>query len=290
MEHSIGSHSSFRIGLDDVGNVAFVPPSPLARDEPGPSARPKGKQRARSASPAEDAVTPSRNVAPGPLKRSASSRDNTPRKRLRRGCSQGTAAPSPRVALPSGAPAHAPSPAQPSGASGSRGTSSGSRSAPRKSVADIRREDRRREALARPRVAVPDTRRSSRFHYYLRLPNWPIAPRNEGPLRPQLLFKQGARGDDTFGLTLQFVFDAAAKASGWDVQDLRLSFYPRHEEEREERDDGAEPTAREKVIVWGWDRIFVEWRDLEEIGLSIGDVVDVDHVPYDPRRAYWDED
>ncbi|KPV77483.1 uncharacterized protein RHOBADRAFT_51330 [Rhodotorula graminis WP1] len=279
LEHSIESHASFRIGLDDGGNVAFVPPSPLPRGEPGPSSRSKGKQRARSPSPREEAVS-SPVEALKTLKRSPSSLEGTPRKRLHRAPSQARTATLPRIRSPyvaaaAAAAMQAPSPGLSiTDSSSGRNSGPSGRAAPRKSHAD-----KRREALARPRVAVPDTRRSSRFHYYLRLPNWP-----------------GARGDVTLGLTLQFVFEAAARATGWDVEDLRLTFYSRYAcDELELRDDddgraaGTAAAAPPRTIVWGFDGLLTGFRDLEEIGLSNGDVVDIDHVPYDPRRAYWDE-
>ncbi|GAA5854093.1 hypothetical protein JCM9279_004380 [Rhodotorula babjevae] len=295
LEHSIESHASFRIGLDDGGNVAFVPPSPLPRCEPGPSSRSKGKERARSPSERSDAVSPAVEVYKT-LKRSPSSLDNTPRKRLHRASSPATTATSPRVPSPyvAAATAAAASTAAPAPSPGTFTTDSSSsrnsgpsgRAAPRKSYAD-----KRREALARPRVAVPDTRRSSRFHYYLRLPNWPVAPRNEGPLKPTLLVKQGARGATTLGLTLQFVFEAVVKATGWDVEDLRLTFYSRYlcdEADLRLGDDGdGQALAPAKTVVWGFDSILTGFRDLEETG---GDVVDIDYVPYDPRRAYFDEE
>lgn len=294
LERSIDSHASFRIGLDDGGNVAFVPPSPMPRDVPGPSSRSKGKERARSPSEQSEAASPVVE-ATKTLKRSPSSLENTPRKRLHRASSPARTGtprvPSPYVAAAAAAAArtsaYAPSPgAGTTDSSSGRNSGPSGRAAPRKSHAD-----KRREALARPRVAVPDTRRSSRFHYYLRLPNWPTAPRNEGPLKPTFLHKQGARGDVTLGLTLQFVFKAAARATGWDVEDLRLTFYSRYlcDEADLRLDDGAAaPPAR--TIVWGADSLLTGFRDLEEIGLSNGDVVDIDHVPYDPSRAYWDEE
>ncbi|GAA5889496.1 hypothetical protein JCM8208_001043 [Rhodotorula glutinis] len=297
LEHSIESHASFRIGLDDGGNVAFVPPSPLPRGEPGPSSRSKGKQRAHSPSPHDEAIS-SPVEAFKTLKRSPSSLENTPRKRLHRVSSPVRTAPSPRIRSPyiaaaATAATQVPSPGlSTTDSSSGRNSGPSGRAAPRKSFAD-----KRRQALARPRVAVPDTSRSSRFHYYLRLPNWPVAPRNEGPLKPTFVYKQGARGDVTLGLTLQFVFEAAAKATGWDVEDLRLTFYSRYAcDEAELRDEdgraaSSSATAAEpaRTVIWGFDTLLTGFRDLEEIGLTNGDVVDIDHVPFDPSRAYWDE-
>ncbi|EGU12879.1 Proteophosphoglycan 5 [Rhodotorula toruloides ATCC 204091] len=140
--------------------------------------------------------------------------------------------------------------------------------------------DKRREALSRPRVSIPPPGRSERFHYWIRLPNWPTAPRNMGPLRPNLLFKQQARGDVTLGLTLARVFDAAAEHSGWEVKDLKAIFHV--------PDDAGK---EEDVVVWGWDTILTEFCDLEEIGLEgKGDVVDFDYVPYSASRGCYDLD
>ncbi|BGP07183.1 hypothetical protein JCM10049v2_003014 [Rhodotorula toruloides] len=140
--------------------------------------------------------------------------------------------------------------------------------------------DKRREALSRPRVSIPPLGRSERFHYWIRLPNWPTAPPNLGPLKPVLLFKQQARGDVTLGLTLARVFDAAAEHSGWDAKDLKATFHV--------PDDAGK---EEDVVVWGWDTILTEFCDLEEIGLEgKGDVIDFDYAPYRPDRGCYDVD
>ncbi|GEM08400.1 proteophosphoglycan 5 [Rhodotorula toruloides] len=122
--------------------------------------------------------------------------------------------------------------------------------------------------------------RSERFHYWIRLPNWPTAPRNVGPLKPVLLFKQQARGDVTLGLTLARVFDAAAQHSGWEVRDLKATFYVPDDEGKEE-----------DVVVWGWDTILTEFCDLEEMRLvGKGDVIDFEYVPYRASRGCYDSD
>lgn len=146
-------------------------------------------------------------------------------------------------------------------------------SAARKSWAE-----KRREALSRPRASIPQPGRSERFHYWLRLPNWPTAPKNKGPLHPKYIFKQSARGNITLGLRLEHVFRSASEASGWDMQDLRATFYTLDEEGK-----------LTSTYVWGWDDVLLGFRDLEEMGMpEVGGLIDFDYIPYDPTRTYFD--
>ncbi|GAA6055219.1 hypothetical protein NBRC10513_008169 [Rhodotorula toruloides] len=256
---SADSEAPFRVGLDANGNVAFVAPSPAPWS---PASRPaaagpsrKGKERAHepaAASPAKKAVK----------KEASSPAQTTPR--------AGRAAP----ASPARPHLHQPSPYV------AQATPPPPPASQRSSTARKSWSDKRREALSRPRVSIPPPGRSERFHYWIRLPNWPTAPRNMGPLRPNLLFKQQARGDVTLGLTLARVFDAAAEHSGWEVKDLKAIFHV--------PDDAGK---EEDVVVWGWDTILTEFCDLEEIGLEgKGDVVDFDYVPYSASRGCYDLD
>lgn len=138
--------------------------------------------------------------------------------------------------------------------------------------------EKRREALSRPRASIPQPGRSERFHYWLRLPNWPTAPKNKGPLHPKYIFKQSARGNITLGLRLEHVFRSASEASGWEMQDLRATFYTLG-------DDGKLTTT----YVWGWDDVLLGFRDLEEMGMpEVGGLIDFDYIPYDPTRTYFD--
>lgn len=207
---------------------------------------PPHAKRARSSSPA---APPNKRLAPTLPRTSGASRDSPARPRSRQ--------PSPYMATP-------PPP-----------TPSHRSSAARKTWSD-----KRREALSRPRASIPPPGRSERFHYWIRLPNWPTAPRNYGPLKPRLIHKQQARGDVTLGLTLARVFDAAAEVSGWEVKDSRATFHV--------LDDAGK---EQDVVVWGWDTILTEFCDLEEIGLEgKGDVIDFDYVPYRADRACYDLD
>ncbi|GAA5986920.1 hypothetical protein JCM10908_000951 [Rhodotorula pacifica] len=139
-------------------------------------------------------------------------------------------------------------------------------------------EDKRREALSRPRVPIPQPGRSERFHYWLRLPNWPIAPRNEGPLAPRYIHKIGARGTITLGLRLEHVFQTMSELSGWRMRDLRATFYTLNDKGH------VTPT-----YVWGWDNVLLGFRDLEEMGMpEAGGLIDFDYIPFDPQRSYLD--
>lgn len=138
--------------------------------------------------------------------------------------------------------------------------------------------EKRREALTRPRASIPQPGRSERFHYWLRLPNWPTAPKNKGPLHPKYIFKQSARGNITLGLRLEHVFRSASEASGWEMKDLRATFYTFD-------DEGKLATT----YVWGWDGVLLGFRDLEEMGMpEVGGLIDFDYIPYDPTRTYFD--
>ncbi|GAA6051228.1 hypothetical protein JCM3770_005881 [Rhodotorula araucariae] len=353
LRYSVESHSSFRIGLDDAGEVAFVPRSPVpfkaslpAPAQAGPSRSAKGKERALSPEQDQDDASqdeerpvkpeprssqpgssfafarppssrvalkpPSSGFAKSSFSSNATSKDRSTvstsvsdlasvststskasgsrtssepspdsqgpptlsklrspsrgspaaaSRRIKRPAPTAEETPRKRVELPRSAASPARSTVSSTGPSSKTGSSA--RFSARKTKTPA---ERRAEALARPRVQVPHERRSSRFHYYLRLPNWPVAPCNAGPLKDRMYFKQGARGDGTFGLTVQFVFEAAAKATGWKVDDLRLTFYSREA-------DGVVDSES----LWGWDKLLTSWRDLEEIGLESGDIVDIDH-------------
>ncbi|GAA5878553.1 hypothetical protein JCM3774_000104 [Rhodotorula dairenensis] len=152
---------------------------------------------------------------------------------------------------------------------------------PRKTDSAARKqwEERRREALSKPRASIPPPGRSERFHYWLRLPNWPPAPRNQGPLKAQYVFKQHARGNNiTLGLRLEHVFQTASELTGWKMQDLRATFYT--------HDDEGKVT---QTYVWGWDHMLIGFRDLEEMGMpDAGGLIDFDYIPYSPTRSYLD--
>ncbi|BGP47224.1 hypothetical protein JCM10450v2_003076 [Rhodotorula kratochvilovae] len=357
LRFSVDSHSSFRIGLDDTGEVAFVPPSPIpltaslpTSAQAGPSRSAKGKERAfspeqgqgdESQEEARPVKPEPRSSQPGPsftfappapprvalkahsstladasfssdgtssaltslsgssgsntssrlstessdlstdsqgssgvsklrsptrpaptvklqgLKRPPPTVEDTPRKRLQR--TQSQQIPRSPVAGPSSTITASPA----RSSSNASLPASAARSSGRKNKTLA---EKRAEALARPRVEIPHESRSGRFHYYLRLPDWPTAPRNAGPLKDIMFFKQGARGEDTLGQTVQFVFEAAAKETGWKVDDLRLTFCSRDADGNEGRES-----------IWGWDKLLTGFRDLEEIGLKSGDVVDIDH-------------
>lgn len=138
------------------------------------------------------------------------------------------------------------------------------------------REDKRREALSRPRVPIPPGSRSERFHYYIRLPNWPVTPKNaNSPLNPKLLFKHMAKEGVKLELKLIEVFNAASRHSGWDVRDLRATFYV-------ERGDGD----HERLVVWGWDTPYLGFLSLEDMGLRTGGVIDFDLRRYSGDRSY----
>ncbi|GJN89725.1 hypothetical protein Rhopal_002713-T1 [Rhodotorula paludigena] len=224
----------------------------------GPSTSLRRTSLARSAS---ERILPDLDATPSGLKRTAalSASNASPQKRPR--MSQHMQ-PNVSALSPSASSVHTPAPKK--------------RSRPRPSAAPKDDAQRRLEALARPRVPIPAEPRSGRFTYWIRLPNWPISPVNEkSMLRHQYLYKQGARGDVTLGLTLQFVVETAAKLTGWKEQDLRLTFYS----------TGADG-EQVKTIVWGWDRTLVEFCDLEEIGLQQNGAIDLDMIEFDSLRPF----
>lgn len=154
---------------------------------------------------------------------------------------------------------------------------------PRKTDSALRKhsEEKRREALSRPRASIPPPGRSERFHYWLRLPNWPPAPRNQGPLAAKYVFKQHARGNTTLGLRLEHVFQSASELTGWKMRDLRATFYTRND------DDGTVTSTH----VWGWDHMLLGFRDLEEMGMpEAGGLIDFDFIPFSSQRSYLESE
>lgn len=150
---------------------------------------------------------------------------------------------------------------------------------PRKSLS-ARKKDKRDEALARPRAPIPAISRSERFHYWIRLPNWPPAPRNKGPLQAQYVYKQGARDETTLGLVLKHVFAKASEITGWKEVDLKATIYP-------ETEDGSHA----ETVLWGWDTILTHFASLEEVGMpENGGIIDLDYRPFRACRSYLDVD
>lgn len=106
----------------------------------------------------------------------------------------------------------------------------------------------------------------------------------------------------TEGLTLQFLFEAAERVTGWKRKNLRIRCRCGDAEGGEA---GSQETASARSAsegaslgssqseggvverrAWGSDHMYIGFRDLEEWGLKCGDVVEVDYVPFDPLRPF----
>lgn len=86
------------------------------------------------------------------------------------------------------------------------------------------------------------------------------------------------------GRTMSTVFEDAVNITGWSMRDLRLRWTPLLGEEGEEPEEGDE------AMIWGFDTLLHEFRDLEEAGMRSESIVDVDHIPFKKERLWSDWD
>ena len=151
-------------------------------------------------------------------------------------------------------------------------------------------EEKARLLRSLPREMPPENRsdRESRWHIWLRLPNEDQGPNSAAwpEKRRKRLYKIGAMGMTgvTLGRTMSTVFEDAVNITGWSMRDLRLRWTPLLGEEGEEPEEGDE------AMIWGFDTLLHEFRDLEEAGMRSESIVDVDHIPFKKERLWSDWD
>ncbi|ORY91698.1 hypothetical protein BCR35DRAFT_349481 [Leucosporidium creatinivorum] len=160
------------------------------------------------------------------------------------------------------------------------------------------------QLIARPSLPPPPSgsRRSSRWGYKIRLPLLPVSPHQSAQRVPQFVFTERSRNGATEGLTLQFVFLAVERVTGWKRKDLRIRCRcgeaagggesQESTSQRSASEGGSLGSSSQSEggvverMAWGCDEMYIGFRDLEEWGLKSGDIVDVDYIPFDPLRPF----